>query len=669
MKRTFLLAILTLSATIMAVAQVGTWKAYMAYHDITDVQKVENTLYVLASNSLYTYNTNDKSIQTYDKTNGLSDCEIKYIAWCQSAKRLLIAYSNGNFDIMDSNGEITNLPDFYNKTMTEDKTINDINIYGKYAYISTGFGILKIDVANAEIQETYNLGFNVNYSYIQDGKVFAASSAKGIYTASLNDNMQDPTLWIYTVAYTANKKTVDQELLDLAETLNPGGPKYNYFGFIKYANDKLYTCGGVQNNIIKGTIQVLHNGDWEIYQDEGIKDITGINYQNIYAIDIDPLDNTHVFAGGMNGLYEFKNNSFVKYYDHQNSLIESYNGKSNEYQIIYSVIFDDKGSLFMLNSQSPTQSIIEMTKDGEWLSHKKSTLMKLDDGQIKNKSLGYLTNMISDSQGYIWFVNNHWTVPSFYCYMPKIDSLLSFVPKLNQDGTAIEIAQGIRCIAEDAEGNLWIGTSAGPIMLNKSDIMSESPTYNQVKVPRNDGSNLADYLLSSVDITAIAIDGANRKWFGTSGSGLYLISSDNMTQLQHFTTSNSDLLSDNIQSLAINGKTGEVFIGTSKGLCSYISDSSEPSTEMNKDNVYAYPNPVRSEYTGYITITGLTSNADVKITTSNGVLVAQGRSNGGTFTWDGCDEKGERVASGIYMVNTATSDGKKGTVCKIAIIK
>ena len=107
---------------------------------------------------------------------------------------------------------------------------------------------------------------------------------------------------------------------------------------------------------------------------------------------------------------------------------------------------------------------------------------------------------------------------------------------------------------------------------------------------------------------------------------------------------------------------------TDNGLCSYISDATQPNTEMTKDNVYAYPNPVTPEYTGIITIVGLSLNADVKIVASNGALITEGRSNGGTFTWDGCDKKGRRVASGIYMVVTATKDGNKGTVCKIAII-
>ena len=90
---------------------------------------------------------------------------------------------------------------------------------------------------------------------------------------------------------------------------------------------------------------------------------------------------------------------------------------------------------------------------------------------------------------------------------------------------------------------------------------------------------------------------------------------------------------------------------------------------MTKNNVYAYPNPVTSDYTGLINIVGLSYDADVKITTSDGVVVAEGRSNGGSFTWNGMDKNGKRVASGLYMVITATNDGKKGTVCKIAVIR
>jgi hypothetical protein len=141
-----------------------------------------------------------------------------------------------------------------------------------------------------------------------------------------------------------------------------------------------------------------------------------------------------------------------------------------------------------------------------------------------------------------------------------------------------------------------------------------------------------------------------------------------LSEIHYFTTENSNLLSNIINSIAINDRTGEVFFGTDEGLCSYMSDATATNDEMTKDNVYAYPNPVRPDYNGLITVTGLSYNADVKIVTTNGVLVAEGKSNGGTFTWNGTDLKGQRVASGIYMVQTATQTGESGTVCKIAIV-
>lgn len=287
-----------------------------------------------------------------------------------------------------------------------------------------------------------------------------------------------------------------------------------------------------------------------------------------------------------------------------------------------------------------------------------------------DRSFEDMRNMIAGSNNLTWFVNNFYRKPALVCYQASTDAIVVYDNFINEDGTTLTINSGVRCAAEDKDRNIWVGTNVGPIVLEAENI-GKSPyevTFNQIKVPRNDGTNYADYLLSGVDITAIAIDGGNRKWFGTNGNGVYLISEDNMEQIHHFTTENSPLLSNNIMSVAINNDTGEIFFGTDKGLCSYMNDATTPNESMDKDNVYAYPNPVEPGYSGLITVTGLSHNADVKIVTVNGTLVAEGRSSGGTFTWDGNDLKGKCVASGIYMVQTATADGSKGTVCKIAVV-
>jgi streptogramin lyase len=325
--------------------------------------------------------------------------------------------------------------------------------------------------------------------------------------------------------------------------------------------------------------------------------------------------------------------------------------------------FDSTGNLWILNSQTASNSILEYTKDGKWISHHKTQLMNGDMG------LWNMKMPIIDSRGLLWFVNDSWSVPALAYYNISSDTIKVYKSFINEDGTTVSPSQGVRCVTEDIENNIWVGTSAGPLMIPSSQVGTDDETFTQVKVPRNDGTNYADYLLTGVDITCIAIDGGNRKWMGTNGNGIYVISSDNMTQIHHFTSSNSKILSDIIQSISIDNTTGKVYIGTDKGLCSYMNDATGASSEMQKDNVYAYPNPVKPDYTGLITVKGLSYDADIKIVTSNGALVNEGRSNGGMYTWDGCDTDGKKVASGVYMVMAATSDGSKGVVCKIAIVR
>ena len=659
-----LLSFLLLQVTsYRAIAAIGDWKAYMAYSEVQEIEQAGNLIFVQASNNLYVYNQNDQSIQTFSKMDYLSDCGIQHIAYNKATKRLLILYNNANMDLMNiSNYDVQNLSDYYSASTTGDKTVSDIYMYGKYAYMSNGFGIIKVNVADGEISDTYNLGFNVNWCEIKDNHIYAYSKTNGQYRALLASNLLDKNNWSKVGGYVAKKQKDKSTLKQIVGTLQPGGPKHNYFYCMRFINNLLYTCGGLWGHLVDagrpGTIQVLDKDNWTIY-DDSIAAKTGIKYVDVNSVDVDPLDPNHVFAGAKSGLYEFQNGKFIKHYNSENSLITSFNNQSKNYQLITSVKFDTDGNLWMLNSQSPSnQSLIEYTKEGKWVSHHKPELY----------NLGSLECLMQDSRGLLWFVNNYHGLPSIYCYQASTDQLNTYSSFVNEDGTTLT-PNFVRYVTEDKNHDMWIGTNIGPLLLYKKDITSDTPIFTQVKVPRNDGTNYADYLLSGVDISCIAIDGGNRKWFGTNGNGIYVISNDCLTQIYHFTTNNSNLLSNNIESIAINEQTGEVFVGTDKGLCSYMSDASSPNSEMTKDNVWAYPNPVKPNYTGRITITGLSFDSDVKIVTANGILVNQGRSNGGIYTWDGKDQNGQKVASGVYMVETATSDGSKGTVCKIAIVK
>ena len=629
----FLSLLFTFHFSLLTFSQVGTWRNYLAYHQVQSICKAGDELFVLASNDLYQYNMNDQSITTYDKINGLSDTHITHIAWSQQAKRLIAVYQNANIDIVETDGDIINIAALYNKSMTEDKTVDSISIDGIYAYLHCQFGIIKVNLQRAEISETYT------------------------------PNMPD-----YPQGLTAYQDNYD-EYINTVATLNPGGPAYNHFYEAKFLNGKLYTTGGyflpsIPDNQLPGIIQTFDGNNWTLYE-EGISEKTGYKYEDNCCIDVDPTNADHVFVGGKCGLYEFLNNQLVAYYNKDNSPLKGANDRGtelgNDFVLILGIKFDAQGNLWVLNSMA--QGLLKLSPNHEWTDLHQPLLT--DEA---GNTLAGLRDMIIDSRGLLWFVNNNWQDPSLFCYDMENDKLIKYNNFTNQDGVKYDVTWAY-CVAEDRDGNIWVGTNSGPFLIQKQEIGQESVTFNQVKVPRNDGTNYADYLLSGVSISSIAIDGGNRKWFGSNGAGAFLISADNLEQIHNFTTDNSKLITNNISSIAINQKSGEVFFLSDDGLCSYMSNAIEPEEEMTKDNVWAYPNPVTPDYTGLITITGLSYDADVKIVASNGALIAEGRSSGGMFTWDGCDQKGRRVISGIYFVVSATSEGRSGTCCKIAVIR
>ena len=223
----------------------------------------------------------------------------------------------------------------------------------------------------------------------------------------------------------------------------------------------------------------------------------------------------------------------------------------------------------------------------------------------------------------------------------------------------------ILSLAKDREGQIWIGTDKGlAVFYNPENVFEQDIIESQQVLVEVDG--YVEPILNNESISAIAIDGANRKWFGTQNSGLFLYSSDGSEQLQHFTENNSPLFSNNITSLAINQNTGEVFIGTGQGLISYKGEAIVGQASHN--NVLVYPNPVRDDYSGPIAIKGLVQDANVKITDINGLLVAELTALGGQAVWDGTNGNGIRVSTGVYLVFSTNDYGTETNVAKVLFI-
>ena len=206
MKRLALILLLIVQLSIfnsqLSIAQIGTWRAYMSYYEPQQIVKAgANTLFVRASNSLYSYNLNDHSITTFDNVNTLSDTYISMIAWNQKVKRLMVVYESTNIDLLDLDGDVTNISSYYSKSMTKDKTVNNIYIYNEFAYLCTGFGIVKINMDRAEISESYILDQNINAIVIDNKTIYARNKQGVVYKATLTDNLIDKTNWQTTTTY------------------------------------------------------------------------------------------------------------------------------------------------------------------------------------------------------------------------------------------------------------------------------------------------------------------------------------------------------------------------------------------------------------------------------------------------------------------------------------
>jgi len=468
-------------------------------------------------------------------------------------------------------------------------------------------------------------------------------------------------------------------------TLNyykPAGPAVNIPWSMTFAGKKLFVVPGgrwsAQYNR-EGDVMIYENGVWSNIYAKTIADITGqavTDVTDFMNVAVDPIDDKHFFVSSHGtGLYEFKNNEFFKWYNHTNSTLESVLTDSYfnymHYTRLDGAIYDNQGNLLIANSGA-AKGIKVLSSNGDWNQLYYS-------GVSSRPTIGQI--LISNQNPNQKWVLSVRSVPGICVYddngtvLDQSDDKTTFIssfiyPETDKNNHTVNVAfnpSSVLSIAQDKNGVIWVGTDSGPYQFsNLSKVFDSDYTCSRVKIPRYDSTGLADYLLANEKIKSIAIDGANRKWLGTETSGVYLMSENGQQTIQHFTVSNSPLLSNDILSIAINSVTGEVFFGTGQGIVSYQSDASEAGSTFG--DVYAYPNPVRQGYTGVITITGLVANTQVKITDLNGNLVCQTISNGSIATWDGKDAHGRKVNTGVYMAICANTDGTQSAITKILII-
>lgn len=460
--------------------------------------------------------------------------------------------------------------------------------------------------------------------------------------------------------------SIDQE--GRLQKYTPEGPKSNLVFSLNTSNDKLFVSpGGISiiwnnNNTYKG-FYWLENNNWG-----------NLNYNQLG--DVDVRDITTIIEGPNQMLYLASwNDGLIQLKSGENGYeyLQSHNHFTSNGQLqtlspdaasasygrmrVKGLALDNRGDIWITNSLVE-KGLARMNSQQQWQSY---------DITSYNTLTNHLGDLIIDDNNQKWF------------YVAKGGGLIVYndndTPEISGDDQDIHLnttaGQGglpsnlILSLAKDRDGKIWIGTDKGlAVFYNPENIFEQDIIEAQQVLVEVDG--YVEPILNNESISAIAIDGANRKWFGTQNSGLFLYSSDGSEQLQHFTENNSPLFSNNITSLAINQNTGEVFIGTNQGLISYKGGAIVG--QESHSNVLVYPNPVRDDYYGPIAIRGLVQDAKVKITDINGLLVAEMTALGGQAVWDGTNGNGIRVSTGVYLVFSTNDFGTETNVAKVLFI-
>ncbi len=442
------------------------------------------------------------------------------------------------------------------------------------------------------------------------------------------------------------------------------GPFDTNVSEITIKDEALYIAtGGVKDNF---SIEFIKDGFYEFKDQEwGVfnfltDDFIEASISSFYQIKPHPTEDKVYVGTYWGGMYEYDsaNGELVNLYDKDNTPDSGLNGTIGDFDRtrISDIVFDDDGNMWIANFEA-ARPLVVFTKEGNWFN--------FDVGS--NTSI---TDLVIDDLGFIWMVANGNSGGGVIVYdvgeqiEDPTDDNIRFIRNGDLPG-------GIAKTLElDLTGGVWVGTTEGAMVFECGGAAFDTERCN-ANQPKFVQEGIPAFLLASELVQTIMIDGANRKWFGTR-NGVFLVNANTDEQIAHFTTENSPLLDNDILDIAYNEDSGEVYIGTTRGIMVFRSQSTGARVNHSSE-IYAYPNPVTADHTGPIAIKGLARDANVKITDLNGKLVFETVALGGQAIWDGTHyDRSSRVGAGVYLVFSSTTDvfrDPNTAVTKILIVR
>ncbi len=429
----------------------------------------------------------------------------------------------------------------------------------------------------------------------------------------------------------------------------PNGPLNNLVFNLKAIDDNVFHfSGGPEDRV---TTPAFRNGNYSYFTKGewfGNKRPSELGLRDFSSVELNRQNGKFYFASTSDGIIEKNGNDFKAYYEGSCPVVE-FTGHR-----VMDIYYDSNTEILWFVNISGFSNA--------------PSIRKFNNGNCEGFTYPlyvgstYPMQILPDNAGNVWVRGNEkFDAGVFVFNESSLSGGLPIYKRLIKGVSVGNLSDIIvRCMIKDRNGDIWMGTNNGVcVFYNPQSIVSMGTLDATIPIYENRP------LLFDQVATCIDVDGGNRKWIGTN-NGIYLFNAEGNKVVHYFNTENSPLLSNAIVSVAVNQKTGEVFIGTDKGIVSFREAATKG--EDNEPSVLIFPNPVKTNYSGAIGFSGLATDAVVKITDINGRLLYEANANGGTAQWNGRDYNGKKIEPGVYVVLTSKSDGSGTATGKLFVL-
>ena len=572
----------------------GEWTSYFAYNNVTQIAMTPDKVYAMSDGSLYSVDKQTEKLKVYNRQSGLHGTNITCLGYDETSQTLIIAYEAGRIDLMNDRG-VKYISDLYNKDMTQEKTIYNITIHGRIAYLSTHYGVQLFDLRDHRFTDSYWLRPNGEVTPIKDVLLTSDSiyafADDSLYCAKLTDNLVDYHFWkrekrSARIApdpskgihyqdelsdwYAGHAEGIVRETVTERMSYKPEGPLSNIPYSVRCDQGQLFVVQGgrwTAQYERPGVVMRYDGEHWLNIPTDSIAASPADKVLDFVNVAVDPKDKDHYFVTSYGtGLYEFRGAQCVQRFiaSDDNTLGAADPAAPATYTRLDNASFDAQGNLWLLDAGEVPYQLVCFDADRQW----HGVPLVVGSEQI---ALHTPAGLILDQQNanYKWMATARYNTALFLLddggtpFDTSDDKAIGRNEWGTEDGHAVT-ATTIHALMQSADGRIWVGTDVGIVIIDPTTDYFSSDLCTRPDLTDNNGENP----MTELKITALCEDAEGHIWVGTASLGIYVLNSSATEILAHYTTDNSSMASNAILSMSCD-EQGKIYIGTGNGLAAY----------------------------------------------------------------------------------------------------